>query len=191
MDEAVERRQAFVASQPSLDAHRLVFLDEASCSTGLSNNYGYAPPGVTPVIERPMRGERVTMLGAIALDGVRALQVVDDNVNGAVFKRFLDEVLGPTLRPGDVVVMDGPHVHRVAGVVEILEKYGATPLYLPAYSPELNPIEMTWAWMKQQLRRAAFREMPKVRKAIDRLWSAITPALTTGWVRHAGYAEAA
>ena len=87
-----------------------------------------------------------------------------------------------------MVVMDGPRVHRVAGVREALAEFGATPLYLPAYSPELNPIEMTWAWIKRLLRKAGSRKASRVRATVDRIWEALTPKLCQAWIGHSGYA---
>jgi transposase len=86
------------------------------------------------------------------MDGLRGQQVVRSKFDGPAFIEFLDSCLGPTLRLGDIVVMDGPRLHRVDGVAETLAKWGATPLYLPAYSPEFNPIEMCWSWMKAWVR---------------------------------------
>jgi len=164
-----------------------VFIDEAGVSIAMSYNYGWALPGEKPVIERPVRGKNITLIGAIALDGVRALRRVESTVNGDEFIRFLREDLGPTLNPGDVVVMDGPRIHRVAGVTEALAEFGATPLYLPAYSPELNPIEMTWSWLKAALRKAAPRGIRRLREVVASVWSRITSELCHAWIRHAGY----
>jgi transposase len=171
-----------------LKARSLVFIDEAGVSLAMSYNYAWAPPGEKPVIERPVRGKNVTLVGAIALDGVRALRRVEGSVNGEEFVRFLREDLGPNLNPGDAVVMDGPRIHRVAGVQEALAEFGATALYLPAYSPELNPIEMAWSWLKGALRKAAPRRIQGLREAIERVWSKITSDLCRAWIRHAGYA---
>lgn len=173
--------------QPKLDPTKLVFLDEAGVDTAMSRTYGWAPPGQTPVIERPAHGRRISLIGAIALDGTRALREVEGYVNGDVFVSFLREDLGPHLNPGDIVVMDGPSIHKVAGVAEALRERGATPLYLPAYSPELNPIEMTWAWIKRLLRTAGTRRMPQLRERVAEYWSRVSAHLCGGWLRHSGY----
>ena len=168
----------------------MVFIDEAGVSSALSYNYGWAPAGETPVIERPARGKNITLIGAIALDGVRVLSRVEGYVTGAVFVNFLRNDLGPTLKPGDIVVLDGPRIHRVAGVEEALAEFGATVQYLPPYSPGLNPIEMAWAWVKRLLRKAAPRRAARLKAAIHKFWGTITPFLCQGWIRHCGYATA-
>ena len=156
-------------------------------SVAESRRYGWAPRGVTPVIERPARGLRLNLIGAIALNGVRALRLVDGYVTGDVFLDFLREDLGPTLNEGDIVVMDGPSIHRVGGVAETLAQFGATPLYLPAYSPELNPIEMTWAWVKKLVRDLPTRTLRLLRLLVTTIWGQVTPDLCAGWLRRSGY----
>ena len=185
--EAVAKREAFDAAQASLDPARLVFLDEAGVDIAMSRAYGWAPPGQTPVIERPARGRRISLIGAIALDGSRALRRVEGYVNGEVFVDFLRNDLGPALHPGDIVVMDGPSIHKVEGVEEALAERGATALYLPPYSPELNPIEMAWAWIKKLLRDAPPRKLAALRERVDDLWTQVTAALCAAWIRHSGY----
>ena len=165
----------------------MVFIDEAGTSIAMSYNYGWARPGEKPVIERPLRGKNITLIGAIALDGTRALRRVEHSVNGEEFVRFLKEDLGPNLNPGDIVLMDGPKIHRVAGVATTLAEFGATPLYLPAYSPELNPIEMTWSWVKQALRKIAPRKIGELRSAIAKIWAKIPAEFCKAWIRHSGY----
>jgi len=182
----VERAE-FIAGQGALDPKKLVFIDEAGVDIAMSRTYGWAPPGQTPVIERPARGRRISLIGAIALDGRRALRRVEGYVDGDEFIRFLHEDLGPNLHVGDVVVMDGPSIHKVAGVAEALAERGATALYLPAYSPELNPIEMTWAWLKKLLRDVAPRKLKALRERVDTLWDKLTAGLCVGWIRHCGY----
>lgn len=164
-----------------------MFIDEAGVSLAMSYRYGWAPPGVKPIILRPLRGRNVTLIGAIANDGPRALRRVEGTVNGEEFILFLKETLGPTLNPGDIVVMDGPRVHRVKGVKEALAEFGATALYLPAYSPELNPIEMTWSWIKQHIRKAAPRKIGELRTAIAAAWKGLTQDLCTAWIGHSNY----
>jgi transposase len=162
-------------------------VDEAGVSVAESRRYGWAPRGQTPVIERPARGRRLNLIGAIGLDGVRALRTVEGYVNGEEFIRFIQEDLGPALRPGDIVVMDGPSIHRVKGVAPALAEFGATALYLPAYSPELNPIEMTWAWTKKLVRDVPKRTLHLLRQRFSEIWGQVTPELCAGWLRHAGY----
>lgn len=185
----IAEREAFIAGQGDLDASRLVFLDESGVDVAMSRSYGWAPAGETPMIERPARGRRVNFIGALALDGVRALSVVEGYVNGEGFIRYLREDLGPKLKAGDLVVMDGPRLHRVAGVAEALAEYGAAPLYLPPYSPELNPIEMAWAWIKALLRARPQRKLAALRESIQSLWLHITTTLCQGWIKHSGYAS--
>ena len=176
-------------AQPDLDVAKLVFLDEAGVSVAESRRYGWAPRGQTPVIERPARGRRLNLIGAIALDGVRALRQVVGYVNGDEFLAFLQDDLGPQLNQGDIVIMDGPSIHKVAGVTEALAEFGATALYLPAYTPELNPIEMTWAWLKKLVRDLPTRTLRLLRPLVTAIWEQVTPELCAGWLRHAGYAQ--
>lgn len=185
----VAAREAFIAAQRDLKLDGLVFLDEAGVSVAESRRYGWAPRGETPVIERPARGRRLNLIGAIALDGVRALRQVDGYVNGDEFLAFLREDLGPRLNKGDVVIMDGPSIHKVAGVTEALAEFGATALYLPAYSPELNPIEMTWAWIKKLVRDVPTRTLRLLKSRVDKYWGQVTADLCAGWLRHSGYSQ--
>ena len=164
-------------------------MDEAGVDIAMSRAYGWAPPSVTPVIERPSRGRRISLIGAIAADGTRALREVDGYVNGDVFVRFLREDLGPTLHEGDIVVMDGPSIHKVEGVAEALAERGASALYLPPYSPELNPIEMTWAWLKNLLRAVPPRRLRRLKDDVRRYWAEISTTLCRGWIRHCGYEQ--
>lgn len=183
----MKAREQFLASQGELDPSKLVFMDEAGVNAAMALNYGWARIGVKPIVERPSRSKNITLIGAIAWDGPRVLTRVEGSVNGPRFVQWLREDLGPTLKPGDIVIMDGPRIHRVAGVAEALAEFGAKPLYLPAYSPELNPIEMTWAWLKHALRKAAPRRVARLRTLADSLWKNVTNSLCEGWIRHAGY----
>lgn len=173
-----------------MSGERLVFVDESGMSLALSYNYGWALPGKVPVIERPLRGRSVNLIGAVGTDGVRALRHVDGTVNGDEFVAFLREDLGPTLHPGDIVIMDGPRIHRVAGVQKALVEFGATAMYLPAYSPELNPIEMAWAWLKKALRKGAPRRTQLLREIIRRTWDGLSASLCSRWIGHCGYTVA-
>lgn len=127
------------------------------------------------------------MMGAIGLEGPRALRLVEGFVNGETFVSYLREDLGPTLKPGDIVVMDGPSIHKVTGVAEALAERGASAMYLPAYSPEFNPIEMTWSWMKNLLRAMPPRRLKQLKERTKTIWNEVTSDLCRGWVEHCGY----
>lgn len=185
----VEAREAFYRDQVNLDPSKLVFLDEAGVDVAMSRAYGWSPPSEPPVIERPARGRRVSLIGAIAADGPRALLEVEGYVNGEVFTRFLREDLGPNLNEGDIVIMDGPSIHKVKGVAEALAEAGATALYLPPYSPELNPIEMTWSWLKRLLRAHPVRKLNWLKERVMLHWAEITEKLCQRWIKHSGYTE--
>jgi transposase len=170
-----------------LDARQLVFIDESGFRTSLGRTYGWAPCGEKPVIYTPKWGKNLTVVGAIALDGIRARKVVDSKFDGDAFIAFLRDDLGPNLKPGDIVVMDGPRLHRVKGVAEALERWGATPLYLPPYSPELNPIEMCWSVLKAWVRMRSPRVIERLLDSIDEAWDRVSAALCQLWVTHCGY----
>lgn len=174
--------------QATLPVEKLVFIDESGFRTNLTRAYGWAPTGEKPTLLAPKYGKNTTIVGAIALDGVRAMHAVEGKFDGPRFVAYLDEVLGPTLNDGDIVVMDGPRLHRVAGVAEALAKHGATPLYLPAYSPELNPIEMCWSVMKAWIRQWTPRKTDRLLKYIQDAWAQVTEELCAAWIRHSGYA---
>ncbi len=114
--------------------------------------------------------------------------VLDGAMNGAVFKAYVEQVLAPTLGPGDIVVMDNLSSHKVAGVREAIKVTGAFLLYLPPYSPDLNPIELAFAKLKALLRKAAARSVDELWRVIANLLDEFTPHECTNFFRHAGYA---
>lgn len=174
-----------------LDPEKLVFIDESGFRTNIGWDMGWAPIGERPVLSIPKHGENITVIGAIALDGVRAMTELRGKVDGERFVAWLRDDLGPTLKPGDIVLMDNPRLHRVAGVKEAIEARGATVKYLPPYAPDLNPIEMCWALLKALVRRWAPRRADRVIHTVKRAWNAVTTGLCRAWIRHSGYAVAA
>jgi transposase len=157
--DVVKARKTFIEEQYKLDFEKLVFIDEAGVNIGMSRNYGWALLGETPIIERPAKGSHVSLIGAIAFDGTRALRKTKGYIDGGEFINFIVEDLGPNLKNGDIVVMDNLSVHKMESVKKAFEKFGVKVLYLPTYSPELNPIEMTWAWLKNLLRTNPTRKL--------------------------------
>lgn len=132
-----------------------------------------------------------TMLSAIRIDGPiqKATLVFEGAVNGEVFRTYVEECLAPTLRPGDVVVMDNLASHKVSGVREAIESRQATICYLPPYSPDLNPIEKMWAKVKSLIRREAARTTRTLLKAITKALRAVTNDECANYFRSCGYAR--
>jgi transposase len=171
--DVLARRRAWFAMQPELDPAHLVFVDETGTSTKMARLRG-----------RSRRGERcrasvphghwktTTFVGGLRLSGMTAPMVLDGPMHGAAFRAWVEQMLAPTLRSGDIVVMDNLPAHRVAGVREAIEAKGARLRYLPPYSPDFNPIEMIFSKLKAYLRKAAAR-------TLDALWDAIADALDT------------
>jgi transposase len=111
---------------------------------------------------------------------------IEQATDGDIFLAYIEQVLGPKLRPGDVVVMDNLSAHKVAGVEQLIQAAGAELLYLPPYSPDLNPIEKAWAKLKQLLRSAKARTAEALNQAIAELLPQITPQNAQAWFRHSG-----
>ena len=159
--------------QRYMDPGRFVFLDETGASTDMVRRYGWAPRGERLVDAAP-RGhwKATTFVAGLRQGGLVAPFVLDGPMTGAAFRAYVERVLAPVLAPGDVVVMDNLGAHKVAGVAEAIRAAGAGLMYLPPYSPDLNPIEQVFAKLKALLRRAAARTR-------DALWAAIADLLGT------------
>ncbi|MBX9582687.1 MAG: IS630 family transposase, partial [Gemmataceae bacterium] len=153
------RRAAWRAGvTPGLDPARLVFLDETWAATNMARTHGYAPRGERVAAPVPHgHWHTTTFVGALTAGGFVAPLVVDGAVNGPLFRAYVEQHLAPALRPGDVVVMDNLGSHKVAGVEAAIERAGGRLLYLPPYSPDLNPIELAFSKLKRLLRSAAER----------------------------------
>jgi transposase len=175
---------------PSLDPARLVFIDETWAKTNMTRTRGYAPRGQRLVDATPHgHWHTTTFVGALTARGFIAPMVVDGAVNGAVFRAYVEQVLVPELRRGDVVVMDDLGSHTVAGVRRAIESAGCRLLFLPPYSPDLNPIENAFSKLKALLRRAAERTVDGLWSAIGRLLDRFTRRECRNYFRHCGYSR--
>jgi transposase len=144
-----------------MNAAQLVFIDETWATTNMARRYGRAPRGQRLVASVPHgHWQTSTFLAALRRDRISAPYVLDGAVNGETFRAYVEQMLAPTLEPGDIVVMDNLGSHKVAGVREAIEARGATVLYLPPYSSDLNPIEQVFAKLKTILRSAARTREP-------------------------------
>ena len=172
-----------------MEASRLVFLDEAGATTKLVRLYGRAAPGQRVADRVPHGHWQVTsMLSAIRLEGVAASLLVEGACDRLVFETYLEQVLVPVLKPGDIVVMDNLTAHKGAKVEQILKAAGAEVWYLPPYSPDLNPIEKMWSKVKGLLRQAGARTKEALWQAIAQAIKAVTPSDCLGFLQSCGYA---
>jgi transposase len=182
------KRDEWRAEQPGLDPAKLVFIDETWASTNMSRRRGRAPVGERLVCPVPHgHWKTTTFVAALRVGGLSAPMVVDGAVDGDLFVAYVEQVLVPTLRPGDVVILDNLSCHKRARVREAIEAAGCTLRYLPPYSPDLNPIEPAFAKLKALLRQAA-------RRTVDGLWAFLGQALGAftarecrNYFRHCGY----
>ncbi|MGH6915969.1 MAG: IS630 family transposase, partial [Geminicoccales bacterium] len=171
--DVARRRQAWFEGQPELDPARLVFIDETGASTKMARRHGRSGRGTRCRAAVPHgHWKTTTFVGALRLDGMTAPMVLDGAMHGAAFLAYVEQVLIPTLKPGDVVVMDNLPAHKPFAVREAIERAGASLRFLPPYSPDFNPIEMAFAKLKAILRRVAAR-------TVEELWNAIGAAIET------------
>jgi transposase len=167
---------------------QLKFIDEAGATLAMTRLYGRARPGERVVDSVPQNyGSSQTMLGCLSLDGVSAPWVIEGAVDGEVFLTWVREVLGPTLRPGDVVVMDNLTAHKVVGVEQSISAHGARLIYLSPYSPDFNPIELCWSKIKTFLRKAKSRTIEALIEAIKQALATISKSDALAWFAHCGY----
>jgi transposase len=183
-EENRRRREVFLDRLRSIAPEQLIFLDESGVSTQMTRRYGRAPRGVRVHETTPEGNWKIlTILGAMSLRGMIATMMIEAATDAEIFLAYLDHVLCPALRPGDVVVMDNLSSHKVTGVRERIAAVGAELLYLPPYSPDLNPIEKAWAKLKQLLRTAKARSTQALEQAVTELLPAIRPQDAQAWFR--------
>jgi len=164
---------------------RLVFLDESYCATGMRREFARSRRGKRAFGTKPFSSwKTVSLLGAIRVGSRPKLMTHRGSVNGRVFLRFIRHRLVPWLRRGDIVLMDNLRVHKVKGVREAIAAVGALALYLPPYSPDLNPIELWWADVKRQLRKLAIDSEAELTAAVRRLRSSLPIDKVAAWFGH-------
>ena len=183
-----ELRRRFVEIAKDLDPSRLVFIDEAGSHIAMTREYARAPRGERAHGTVPRNaGTVTTMIGALDLWGVRAMMTVEGATDAEVFETFVERVLARKLRPGDIVVLDNVGAHRTERVRELIRAVGASVLYLPPYSPDMNPIELCWSKLKGLLRAFGARTRDALDAAVRRAMDLIDRHDAAGWFRHCGY----
>jgi transposase len=186
--DVLRRREAWFEGQTDLDPERLVFVDETGADTRMARTRGRAPKGERCRASVPHgHWKTTTFTGALRLSGLTAPMVLDGPMDGEWFLAYVTQVLGPTLSPGDIVVMDNLPAHRVKGVREAIEARGATLKYLPPYSPDFNPIEQAFSKFKAALRKAASRTIEALWDAIAKTLRSFTPKECANYFANSGY----
>ena len=171
------------------DAGRLVFVDESGFHTSMTRLYARAPRGERAYGKVPRnRGKNETLIASITLGGAMgASMTVEGDTDAAAFEAYVEHLLAPTLGEGQVVVLDGFGAHRTDKVRELIEARGAELLFLPSYSPDLNPIEEAFSKIKNIIRKAQARTRGALVEAIASAISVLTLEDVAGWFAHCGY----
>jgi transposase len=181
-------REAWFEGQLDLDPERLIFIDETAATTKMARLYGRAPKGERCLAAVPHgHWKTTTFTAGLRIGGLVAPFVLDGPMDGDAFRAYVSQVLAPELTTGDVVIMDNLPAHKVKGVRQAIEAAGAMLLYLPAYSPDFNPIEMAFSKFKALLRAAAARTIDDLWEAIRLALGAFTPSECQNYFAAAGY----
>ena len=165
-----------------------MFIDETAASTKMARLHGRAPRGQRLRASLPHgHWKTTTFIGALRLAGMTAPMVLDGPMTAEWFIAYVEQVLVPTLRPGEIVILDNLPAHKVAEARRLIEAAGATLRFLPPYSPDFNPIENAFAKLKALLRKAAARTIPDLIQAIKQAIAKVTPSECASYFDHAGY----
>jgi transposase len=184
------RREQWKKYQGRLDPRRLVFIDETWAKTNMTPIRGWSRRGDKLIGRAPFgRWRTLTFLAALRHDRIDAPCVLDGPINGQLFTAWVEQFLVPTLAPGDVVIMDNLGSHKGVAVRRAIRSVGAKLLFLPPYSPDLNPIEQVFAKLKLLLRKAAERSVDATWKRIGTLLNAFPPNECANYLRNSGYAS--
>jgi len=186
--DVARRRRRWRVWQRYMDAARFIFLDETGLNTKMTRLYGRAPRGERLVGAVPHGHWRTTtFIAGLRQSGVIAPMVLDGPMTGAAFRAYIEQALAPALQPGDVVVMDNLAAHKVAGVSEAIAATGGSTLYLPPYSPDLNPIEQFFAKLKALLRKASARTKEALWATTGQLLDLVPPSECRNYLANSGY----
>ena len=171
-----------------MELARLVFVDESGAKTNMTRLYGRAMAGQRAVDNTPSSHWcTTTMISSVRLDGSTACMVVDGATNKDIFDSYVEQILLPTIKAGDIVILDNLSAHKSQHARELIESVGAELWYLPAYSPDLNPIEKMWSKIKSILRAFKARTKDTLIHAIAKALENVTASDVKGWFESSGY----
>jgi transposase len=188
--DVARRRLRWKKYQARIDPSRLVFIDETWAKTNMTRTRGWRRRG-QPLVAKVPHGhwKTLTFLAALRHNAIAAPFVLDGPINGEAFLAYVEQILVPTLKPGDVVVMDNLGSHKNQSIRSAIRAAGAKLIFLPPYSPDLNPIEQVFAKLKTLLRKAAERTVEAVWKRIGSLLKSFSSGECAAYLRNAGYAS--
>jgi transposase len=185
-DEGARALWRWLASR--FDVRRLVFVDESGTHISMDRLRSRAPRGVRAYGKVPKnRGKNLTLIASMSLHGMGESMVVEGATDAKAFEVYVEHFLAPSLREGQVVVLDNLGAHQPKRVRDLIEKRGAEVVFLPSYSPDLNPIEQAFSKIKNILRKLGARTHEALLKAMEEALSKVTPADAAGWFEHCGY----
>lgn len=181
-------REAWFDGQLDLDPTKLVFIDETSIATSMARRFGWAPRGERCRAAIPFgHWKTTTFVAGLRIDRIDAPMMIDGALDGEAFRAYVEQFLAPTLSAGDIVVMDNVALHKVAGVKEAIAAKGASVLYLPAYSPDFNPIEKLFSQFKSILQRIAARTADALEAAVKEALNRVPPDQCKNYFAACGY----
>ena len=188
--DVARRRAQWIKYRGGIDPGRLVFIDETWTKTNMVPLRGWAPCGERLRAKAPHgRWQTMTFLAALRSDRVEAPWLIDGPINGERFLVYVEKVLVPTLKPGDVVIMDNLGSHKGKAIRQAIRAVGAKLLFLPKYSPDLNPIEQLFSKLKHWLRKAAARSFDTICTAIETILANVTSEECANYFQNAGYRQ--
>lgn len=167
---------------------RFRFIDESGSNLSLTRRYGRAPAGerVTESVPRNY-GQQTSLISTVGLAGAAATMTVEGAVDTTVFNIYVEQVLRPTVEAGDILVLDNLSAHRASCIERVAAQCGAMVIWLPPYSPDFSPIELTWSKIKTYLRAAKARTREELEQALIAALKLVTPEDCEGWFTHCGY----
>lgn len=181
-------RRRWIREQGLLDSTHLVFIDETAVNTNMTRSHGRAPKGERVTGRVPFGAwKTLTFVAGLRCDRMTAPMMINGPMNGAIFLAYIEQCLVPTLKRGDIVIMDNVATHKVKGVCETIEAAGATLRYLPPYSPDLNPIEKSYSVFKAFLRKCAERSEQALQRRVGQFVRRLPAKSCANFFAHAGY----
>jgi transposase len=188
--DVARRRAQWAERQDKIDPERLIFIDETWIKTNMEPLRGWARLGERLAAKVPHgHWKTSTFIAALRCDRIEAPWILDGPINAEAFKTYVEKILAPTLRPGDLVIMDNLGSHKGNAVRQAIRATGAKLIFLPKYSPDLNPIEQVFAKLKHLLRKRAARTIETLTAAVGELLDAFTPEECANYFANSGYAR--